>query len=164
MTFIAGTYTLTMGGLSLGRTDDGFFLNYGQRADMITGDNLGDIQQDGVFRGVDSVTIDAVYLEDNLVLASGVMWDLSATFGRINASGSPSNVGVLMSTLGLAFVATKVAGPNATPNSLTGLNTFLLPGSQVRRQYASRLRRVPLTIQLLPGSDTGGNGAFFSFT
>ena len=46
MTFIAGPYTVTYGGNTLGITERGFELEYTSFAEPISGDNLGDSNVD----------------------------------------------------------------------------------------------------------------------
>lgn len=164
MTFIAGAFTLTYNGNALGRTEDGFYHEFVHQSDMISGDNLAAIQQDGVYRGVDNEMVEGVLLEDDLALASGLLWLLNATFGRIYSSGGQSTVGYLLSALGAAFVATKIAGPNATPTTFTAASAIIAPvGFGIRRQYANRLRRISFRIQFLP-SVVSSNGVFHTET
>lgn len=161
--FIAGAYQVTYNGLSMGRTEDGFTLNFAQQADLITGDNLGAVIQDGVFRGVDQVSIDLTLLEYDSALACNVFWDLSNVLGQINTPNT-NTVGCLLSTqCCAAFVATKINGPNASPTTLSAGQVTLMPGFQVRQQYANRLRRVPLSLLMLPSSNgqEDATNAFF---
>lgn len=49
--FIAGGYTLTYGGNTIGQLEDGFTIRYASGGDQIRGQNLGDIIQNFVIRG-----------------------------------------------------------------------------------------------------------------
>lgn len=145
--FVAGAYTVTLGGTTIGQVEDGIRLRYSTSVESIRGDNYGDTVQDGVFRGLsDFMYLDMVLTEYNLALAQSAFWYWSATFGTI-ADGT---VGKLLTALAQALVMTKVSGPNAVPTSLTANLAILAPGNSVELLFAPRLRRVPLSLVLLP--------------
>ena len=158
MTFIAGPYTVTYGGSSLGIVEDAPALEVVSSYDPITGDNLGDALQDGVYRG-GNCFVDLVLQEYDAAGALAAFWPWNGTLGRV---GQP---GVLLSSFSASLVFTAVAGTTASANpaTLTSTNAVLAPGFPVRLLFGSRLRNVPIRFQLLP-YDSGGNNVWFTTT
>jgi hypothetical protein len=161
---VAGSYTVTYNSVAIGVIEDGFNLEFSNRADMITGDNLGDIIQDGIFRGVDGVTVDMTLIEAGKGETAGIQWPLNSTFGFINAVSTVPYVGYTMSSLSLVMVCTLLTGPPGAPNSFTASQCILAEGFPVRQQYANRLRRMPLRLRWLPYTDGSSNVVFFKTT
>lgn len=146
MSFIAGPYILTYGGFSLGVTQNGFELEILSYAERVTGDNLGDSKQDGVYRGID-VFVNTILNEYNAEGADNAF----IPYGTL---GTVGQVGRFQSDLSAAFVATVVAGTRAAilgvPTSITGNKGILAPNFPIRLLHAARLRNVPLRLELLP--------------
>lgn len=145
MAFLAGGYTVTYNASSLGQIEDGINIEQMLGGEPIRGDNFGDTIQDFVFRGGD-VFVDLIMTEWNAAGALGAFWYWSTTWGKMD----DGKIGTLATSLASALVLTKVAGPNASPTSLTANKAILAPGYPVRHLFAPRLRRVPLRLQLLP--------------
>jgi len=145
MTFIAGPYTMTYNSLSLGIIEDAIRLEITPSEDGIQGDNLGDTIQDGVYRG-GNCYIDIVMQEYNAAGALAAFAPWHATFGNIG------QVGILKSSLAQTLVLTAVAGTGAATNiaTLTSTKAVLAPNFPVSMLLGSRLRNVPLRLQLLP--------------
>ena len=157
MAFIAGTYTATLNGNTLGVTEGGFEIeniNFGER---IIGDNLGQSMQDYVYQGGD-VFISMVLEEYNAAGAAAAFWPW-AVWGTIG------QVGRLATAVGTALVLTDVAGTAAAglPASISVTKAILAPGFSVRQLLATRLRKIPLRLQALP-QGSAGSETWFALT
>ena len=149
MAFIAGPYTVTYGGNALGVIEDAPALEMTASVDPISGDNLGDSIQDGVYRG-GNLYFDMVLQEYNAAGAAAAFWP----YGALGVMGQ---VGRLLTAVDAALVLTAVAGTSAsaTPATITATNAVLAPNFPVRLLFGSRLRNVPIRFQLLPYTDSG---------
>lgn len=157
MSFIAGPYTITLGALSLGITENGIELENIGYGDPVRGDNLGESIQDNVYRGMD-VYLNFIMQEWNAAGASLAYWPY-ATLGQ---SGQ---VGRMDSDIASALVATVVAGTRAVanPNSLTFTKSILAKNFPVKQLFASRLRNVAIRQQVLPATvGQSGNHTWFT--
>lgn len=153
MAFIAGAYTVTYKGLQLGQLEDGIFIESDLRAELITGDNLGDAIQDGVYRA-GNIYFTFTLLEYNAPGAQAAFWPHNPTYGRFSVPG------FLLSSMYGPLVLNKVAGPNSAPNSITAPLAGLSPDFPVRILMAPRLKRVPLRMLCLPAYDGNNYYAF----
>lgn len=159
MPFISGGYSVTLGGSTLGQIEDGIRQRYSFAGEAVRGDNMGDTVQDVVFRGLsDYMYFDMVLTEYNASGALAAFWYWSTTFGTID----DGIVGKTLYGLASSLVLTKVAGPSATPSTLTAAHCILAPGNSVELLYAPRLKRVPLSFICLPYLSS--TNKFFSTT
>lgn len=156
MAFVAGPYTLALGGNSLGVIDDAIRMSISPSVDPITGDNLGDVIQDGVYRGF-NITLDMVLNEYNAAGALAAFFPWNATIGRLDTPGK------LLTDYDASLVLTKIAGTNAIYNTLTASQAVLAPNFNVDILFGTRLKQVPIRFQLLP-YDSGGNNVLFTST
>lgn len=155
--FMAGPFTATFNSLALGVVEDGFELEFFAGGEPIRGDNLGDMIQDVVQRGGD-VFVNFTLLEWASALAALIFWPQGTTWGKVAATYT----GSLATAAGAqALILSKVL-TGSTPASLTASKAILAPGFPVRSLFASRLRRVPIRMQLLPYDATGVT--FFALT
>ena len=150
MTFVAGPYTSTLAASALGITENGFELTHRDEADIIRGDNLGQTDQDWVYRGGQTL-LNTVLQEYDAAGALAAFWPYHATFGRHGQAG------VLGSSVAAALVLTAVAGTTASaaPATLTITLAALDPGFDWRMLFAARLRNVPLRMKALPNNNAG---------
>lgn len=148
MTFIAGPYTATYNGQTIGIVQDGFELEIATEVEKITGDNLGSSVQDGVYLGGNAY-ISCVLEEFDATGVLAAFWPYAASFGLMG------QVGTLLTAYDAALVLTKISGTNASPTSLTAAQAILAPNYPLRMLFGSRLRRVPIQFQLLPYVSTG---------
>jgi hypothetical protein len=157
MSFIAGAYTVTYNGMSVGQIEAGTTLEWLANKRLITGDNQGDSPQDAVYRGHD-VHADFILMEYNASAAAAAFWPYSGTFGTQGTVGR-LDVG---SSLAKALVLTAVAGTPAaaTPASLTAATAILAEGFPVRVLFAPDLRDIPLRMRIYPSVA----GVFWSTT
>lgn len=146
MAFIAGPYTFTLGGFSLGVSQNGMELEDISFAERVTGDNLGDSKQDGVYRGKDCFA--------NMILNEYNAAGVNTAFSPYGTFGTIGQVGRFQSDLAAAFVATVVAGTRAAtlgvPTSITAQKAILAENFPIRLLFAARLRSVPIRLQFLP--------------
>lgn len=157
MSYIAGPYTVVLGGLSLGITENGLEVEFVGFGDPIRGDNLGESIQDWVYRGKD-IYYNCTLQEYNAAGAALAMWP----YATIGQSGQ---VGRVDSDIASAMVATVVAGTRAVgnPNTLTFTKSILAKNFPVKLLFASRHRNVPLRQQVLPAAVAlSGNHTWFS--
>lgn len=147
MTFIAGHYTLTYGGSSLGIIEDALELELQHSVDEIRGDPLGDTIIDGVYRG-GNMYLNFVLQEADAAGVAALIWPYNATFGVV---GTP---GVLMTSVDAALVMTQLAGTTSTPASLTFTSCILAPNFPIRMLYGTRLRNIPIRMLCMPFVDT----------
>lgn len=159
MSFIAGGYTVTLGGSTVGQIQDGIMLEQTLNGEPVRGDTFGDTIQDFVFRGGD-VFMNMVLLEYDATSAKTAFWPWSTTWGRITSG----IVGKLGTAMAAALVLTAVAGTSAAtaPATLTANKAILAPGFPVQMLFAPRLRSIPIRLQLLPYNAT--NDQFFVLT
>jgi hypothetical protein len=157
MTFIAGPYTVTYGGNTLGITERGFELEYTSFAEPIIGDNLGDSKQDGVYRG-GNLFINFILSEMDLAGVQAAFWP----YGTIGAVGQ---VGRLQTNIAVALAFSEVAGTTAAAeanlDNFTVTKAILAEGFDVRILLSAAHRKIPMRLQALP---TGGTPAWFTLT
>lgn len=161
MGFIAGGYTVSYGGSTLGQMKNGFEMEEPGTgpSEMVVGDALGPYaDQDGVYLpgncyiSCEALDYDAAGLRALVSLYAG------STAGRI---GTP---GVLLSSQfgsPTVLVLTKVSGTGALPaTTRTANRAILAPNFPIRYLMSPRHRTVPIRFQLLPYS-SGGNNVHF---
>jgi hypothetical protein len=145
MAFIAGSYTITFGGNSLGQLEDKTLsLEIVYQGEVIRGDFLSQSIQDWVYNGGDCfmqfTCLEAEQTGVKLLTAP-------YTTGDQGAVGTP---GVFASDYSAALVLTKRTGPNASPLTITCNSAILAPGYPVNLLLGNTLKRVPIRLQLLP--------------
>lgn len=169
MTFVAGPHTATFtppGGtaLALGVTQDGYELEYTKFWDPIRGDNMGETIQDGVIRGGDCF-LSFVLNEYDSAAGAKMFWP--EAIAAATDLGKVGQVGRLASSLAGSLVLTPVAGTSAAtigPATLTAAKAILAPGFPVKFLFATRLRTVPIRLQLLPYVDGSSVTRWFETT
>ena len=158
MSFIAGAYTATWNGNSIGQIENGYDIEEpgAGASEMIRGDNLGPgCDQDGVYLP-GNMYVSCVLLEyDATALNELIRYPYLATNGgSLQTTRSPGAIGYpgqLLSGLYKALVLTKVAGTNATPTTTRIFHLAgLAPNFPIRYLMAPRHRKVPIRFQILP--------------
>lgn len=144
-TLIAGPYTATYNSSSVGQQEDGFELRWRSLGDDVTSNSYGDTIIDTVYRGME---VSLFFTGIEYSSAIGLMWPYTSTLGELGQVGR-LNVG---STLTKTLVMTSVAGTTAasTPTSLTATNVIMSKKTEAMLRFASRLRTVPVGLDLLP--------------
>lgn len=155
-TVVAGPYTTTFSGSSIGITEDGIMLNASFPEDEITGDAYGDSVIDTVRRGA-NVFLALVGIEYTAALP--MAWPESSTFGRMGVTGRMGE-GMSVATVLTSTASTSAA---AAPATLTSSKTLLSRDSQTQLQFAARGRKVPVQLRCFPYL-TGGNNVWFTVT
>lgn len=152
MTMIAGNYTVTYDGATLGQIKDGFEMEEPGigTVEKITGDTYGpNAVQDGVTQG-GNCFINFVLMEYD---ASKVRLLLSP--GGV-AAGAIVQPGLLISGLAKVLVLTKVSGPNALPaTTRTFQYSIIDDDSPIRYAMANRHRIIPIRMRILPFLNAG---------
>lgn len=145
--FIAGPYTATYKGLSLGQTADGFRVSHSFFKRLITGDAYGQTPQDDVFQGAEMFCSFRCIQYDAAAVRSA-MWPYGSSHLTIGAVGRLS----AQQSLSGSLVLTAIAGtPAATePATLTFTKAILAEGFPVELLYAPDLREVPIRMRLYP--------------
>lgn len=145
MSFIAGTYTVTLNGSSAGQIEDrSLNLEITYEGEGIQGDLLGASVQDWVHRG-GNCFVSMTLLEANASAVASAIAPYSA--GDLGAIGTP---GTFATGYVQPLVLTKRSGPNASPTSFTASRAIIAPGFPVSLALSNTLKRVPLRFQLLP--------------
>lgn len=157
MSFIAGQYTVTYNGVTIGQLESGINIIQQSIVEPIRGDNMGESDQDWTYQG-GNVYAELQSLEYN---ASGV----AAAFWPYGAIGVVGIVGRLGQDLAKSLILTALAGTPAasTPATITASKAILRPGQDLRLLFSPKLRKVPLVFQLLPYT-SGGNNVWFTTT
>lgn len=145
MAFIAGQYTVTYGGSTVGQIANGITIEHTVLKRLITGDNHAEAPQDAVYRG-EHVFAQFTLLEYNATSAKAAFWPYGATYltGGIR--------GRLDSAIYAALVLTALAGTPAaaTPASATLSKSILAEGYPVGILFAPDLREVPIRQRVYP--------------
>lgn len=144
MSHISGAYSATLGGTSIGSTEEGFRLIGRQHWEPILSDDFGEAPVDGVQRGV-TYTIQFMAQEYSLIKA--------AYARQLSALGeSKTHVGKLLSGLAQTLVMTAVAGTPAAGAGLiaTLTATKAICVSDIELLLSSKLRKGPVTFHLFP--------------
>lgn len=150
MGVIAGPYISTHDGNDFGFIEDGFDVEFSADGkDLITGDNLGGSVQDGVYRG-GQCFVSFTMMEYDKAEVRAMLWP----YGVL---GEVGQVGRLDTNLAAALVLTNIAGTPAfgNPTSFTANKAILAENFPVRLLFASRARRMPIRLRLLPFDDSG---------
>lgn len=145
MSFIAGQYTATLGGSTLGQINGGQTIEHTVFKRIITGDNHAKAAQDAVYQGED-VFIQYLLMEYNATSARAAFWPYGSTYltGGIR--------GRLDSAIYASLVLTALAGTPAAaaPATITCAKTILAEGFPVGILFAPDLREVPVRQRIYP--------------
>lgn len=152
-TLIAGRYSGTYNSVDVGITKQGYELQISAEAEMINEtDAFGMAVIDWIYRGGNA------FLQfTGRAYKAGVItpfWPWGA-MGVMATTAAP--VGRLASAVAAAMVITAAANTPAAaaPASLTATLALLAPNFDGRLLYDSRLRDVPVRLQLLPSTSSG---------
>lgn len=152
--FIAGQYTATLAGASLGQTAEGYRISHSFFKRLILGDSYAQTPQDEVYQG------EEVFCQMRLI-----QYDAAGVQGAMNPFASYLSVGrvgrvSVQQGLVSALVLTAVSGPPAqnTPASVTLTNAIIAEGYPVELLFAPDLREVPLRMRCFP-SQAGSFGS-----
>lgn len=141
--------------MDVGVTDEGYSLQQDSAASLINNtDAYGDSVIDWIYRGGN------VFLQFNSLAAKAgsysPFWPWG-TLGVMFAAASP--LGRLASAVAQSMVLSSVASTPAAsgafaPNTLTGSLSILAPNNPASLLFNSKLRTVPVRLQLLPSGST----------
>lgn len=157
MTFIAGTFSATFNDLPLGTTEDGFELSFNRIQEEIRVDQYRGLV-DAIHQGID-MTLRFVLMEANFAAIKSILFGHSG-FNPIVEGQVTSHTGQLISTFSKPLVLTPCTGTtanealNPVPNSITFAKAVLAT-DPVAMKFASSLRRIPVTMHILPSWSTG---------
>lgn len=153
-TFVAGRYSNTYNSVDTGITDDnGYVIQQDSAAQLINAtDAYGDTVIDWVYRGGNcflQFTSDA-YKAGSIT----PFWPWGA-LGTLLTAAAP--IGRLASAVASADVLTAIANTpaSAAPASVTATLAILAPNSPANLMYNSKLRTVPVRLQILPSNSSG---------
>lgn len=146
MSFIAGPYTITWGGVTLGQAERGIDFEepgWGE-GEPITGDDFGHECIQDYALGNGNAYASFVLNEYNAAAVRSLL-SPSGTSGRLFQAG------ILATSLAAAMVFTRVSSSTtATPTTRTANKAILAPGQNVRYLMSTKHRKVPIRIQFLP--------------
>lgn len=140
--YVAGHYTITLGGTDLGSTENGYNIVTHLHEVPINDDEFGEGAADGIQAGADYE-----------IEFTGIEWPkVKAALGvATTAIGNTNdNVGKLMSGLAQTLIITPVAGTPAaaTGNTLTATKAIVVSDYNWNAGY--QLRKVPVRLHLYP--------------
>ena len=156
MSFLAGAYTVTHGGATIGQINGGTTIEHFVNKQLVTGDNQGLSPQDAVFQG-EEVFMEMQLMEYDLAQAKLAFWPYAATFGVAGIVGRLDVQSALTKTIVLTAVAGTPADTLNEPQSLTAGRAILAEGFPVRMLFAPRTREIPLRFRLYQQA----NGNYF---
>lgn len=160
-TLIDGRYAGTYNSVDIGFTEDGFTLFQSVSYELINESDLyGGALIDMIYRGGDcKVQCDS---KEYKAGSTAPYWPYGA-LGVMATTAAP--IGRRASDVAMALVLTAAANTPAaaSPATLTGTYAALAPGFDGRLLFNSKLRRVPLMLQLLP-SEASGTVKWFATT
>lgn len=160
-TYIDGAYTGTYNAVAIGPTEDGFKLTKTMSASLIeASDVYGDTLIDGFYRGGSCrLACDAQEYKSGTIAP---FWPFGG-MGSVFTSAIPA--GRRLSDLASAIVLTSTANTPAAaaPASLTGAYSIMAPGQSVELSFNTKLRTVPIVLQLLPYTSSS-NTIWFTTT
>lgn len=157
VTAISGPYHGSWGGEYMGVTEDGFELEHTFFSEPVRGDNLGDSIQDEIYRGAD-VAVSMTLIEwvkamgtSGTVATGDIQWPVAAP-GLVGVIGdvATDQIGAMVLT---AMANTPAA---ANPATITFAQSRVASNFPIRQLYASRLRRMPLRMQIYPSPAASG--------
>lgn len=146
MSFIAGGYTVTFDGATVGQIENGITFDHNASKRLITGDNFAETPQDAVFRGMQAFAQYSL-MEWDAASAEVALWPYGNDW--LNMS---TKVGVLDSTLWKTLALTRVIAAS-TPAGVSCTRAILAEGHNVSALFAPDLRTVPIRQRLYPDSD-----------
>lgn len=148
--FIAGRYSGTYSGADVGITQNGFELEQDSDVELLNDtDAVGGTVLDWVYRG------GTMFIQfESKAYKSGSI----APFWPYGALGVLGVIGRLASDIAAAMVLTSTAGTPAvaSPASLTATKSLLAPNNPARLLFTSKVRNVPVRLQLLAYDSGGG--------
>lgn len=149
--FIAGRYSSTYGGSTLGITQTGYDLIFAPQYERIDeSDAWGLTLIDLVYRGVRSQLVCRA-LEAAAAGMQGAIWPWNASFGTLGTIARMS----VVSSLTSAIVLTSTAGtPAANSPASLSISRAQITEDSLALTYNSTLRRVPLAFHVII-SDSG---------
>lgn len=144
-TFIAGCYSGAYNAQDLGAQENGFTVRFQARGQEIgESDQWGESLVDLVYRGGRyQILVDSLTYKPGTIAA---MWPWGAF-------GTAGTIGRLASAIARAVVLTAMAGTPAanSPATLTAPLSFLAPGNNVDLLFHSKVRKVPVLLEVLFG-------------
>lgn len=153
-TYVAGRYSGTYDSVDVGHTADGYTLDQQFKAELLDQtDAHAESLIDGVYRGGECTL--AWRSKEYKAGSLGALVNMGGVIGVISTTTLP--VGRLLSAMAKAMVLTATANTPAAaaPATLTAPGGILAPNYPVSLLFDSRLREVPIRLQLLPELATG---------
>lgn len=159
MAFIAGQYTVTLGGSSVGQIERGVEITHSFMKQLIVGDNLGQAVQDAIFLGAD-VSIDYRLMEYNASAVRRAMWPYGTSYLDVDQVIGTLDV---QNSIVASLVMTALTGTPAQtlgPATITLPLTILRENFPVRLLFSPELRVIPISQRVYPGA----NGVYGTVT
>lgn len=156
MSFIAGKYSVTLGGSSVGQIQEGITLEHQVFKQLITGDNFAQTPQDAVFQGMAQFA-QYTLLEYNATAARAAFYPYGSAWLTMDAV-----IGTLDSANASQLVLTALSGTPAAsaPATATLPLAILAEGFPVGILMAPALRTIPIRQRVYPNS----SGVFGTLT
>jgi hypothetical protein len=149
-TLIAGRYSCTWNAVDTGYTRTGFELEFQYKHEVLDESDLyGLTTVDAVTRGCDGFL--SATLREYKAGSTALLWPVGGgVLGKVFSTAKPA--GLLASDQALALVLTSTANTPAAaaPATLTASKAWIAPNYNPRIILDSRLREVPIRMQLFP--------------
>lgn len=156
MSFIAGQYTATFDGATVGQIATGITLDHNFFKQLITGDNFAETPQDAVFRGA-AVFGQYTLLEYNATSARKCFWPYGSAYLNMNTVIGTLDVDLANSQgnskqLVMTVKVNTPADVSDAPNTVTVPYAILAEGFNVGILFAPELRVVPIRQRFYPNA------------
>lgn len=154
MSFIAGQYTATLDGSTVGQIESGVTLEHSFFKRLITGDNFAETPQDAVFRG-SQMSGQYTLLEYDATSARLAFWPYGANYLNMSVVIATLDVDLANSNgnskqLVLTALTGTPAQAQAAPATATLPRAILSEGFSVGLLFAPDLRTVPIRQRFYP--------------
>ena len=152
MGFIAGQYTMTVGSgspVSAGQLQEGVKISHTFFKQLITGDNMAQSPQNGVFQGGE-VGVEYRLMEYNAAAAATLFWPYGSAYLTMDGV-----IGALDDSFADQLILSALSGTPAasTPASITMPYCILSEGYPVEILFAPEHRTIPIKQRVYPSSN-----------
>lgn len=141
--FVAGPYSATYNGHTIGMTENGFNIRETVHEEVINTNDGGQTPIDAIQMGNDTIVEIDNYVEYDKIKA--------AIYSQIVQGQPLANVGKLVSSLSAVLVLTPML--TTTPPMSTYTFTLASVNGDIRTLLSSHLRKGPITFRVLPDPD-----------
>lgn len=149
-TLIAGRYSCTWNAVDTGYTRQGFELEFLYKHEILDESDLyGQSTVEAVIRGCDGFL--SASLREYKAGSTAILWPIGGgSLGKVFTAAKPCGILATDQALSLVLTATANTPAAAAPATLTASKAWIAPNYNPRILLDSRLREVPIRMQLFP--------------